>query len=162
MQISVASMDYAFPIQAIYASDFSLAIDKAKRKGADFTGFLESHVEPPDCIIYIANDSVENAQITYPQMILPFMVLGISVLIAITMNIIKLRTNYFQNYRSLAKDYELEGKGLLLENNPISQSQHDSYDLLEYKYRLELITLDIGKLQRSVDKAILRENHITH
>ena len=144
--VPVLTMEWAFPVDYHYASHFSQAILDLKQQGTELSDIIEAYLPGSDCDIFIKRTGVENAQLGVNQLFFPFFVLMICICIG---SMCKVDPYRFDENGSIVEKISKDDD--IFEENP-TETQDALSDALIYKYRLDLVNLDIRRAQKNISR----------
>ena len=159
------SMEWAIPIERQYVADFSRSILLARQEGIVFEDSIAAYSKNLECPVYIEPKGVDNAQLNILELVLPFIVVLICIAIGVIFKVL-IRGGIWHSYSVALEDESNSNES----NNPTEQGQFQEHphefkssedaevDVLEFKYRLELINYNIQRLQKNLNGVINRQD----
>lgn len=147
--IPILQMEWALPIDPHYDADFSQAILALAQEGTDISDLIQAYTHGTKCDVFIRRTGVDNAQLGINQLFFPFFILMICICIG---SLWRVDTNCFYKNSSVVEkrseddifDNEMD------EKDKSTESENSLADALEYKYRLDLVQLNVKKLQQEM------------
>ncbi len=161
------SLEWAIPIQKEFVADFSQSILLAQQNGIIFEDSLSVYSESLDCKVFIEPKGVDTAQLTILELILPFILVVVSITVGAIFKFL-IQSGKWHSY-SKALDEEsncnesnsptVEGDGRFLDHPTEPKFSDDiEVDILEYKYRVDLLSYNIERLQKKLADSINTED----
>ena len=137
-------LEWSTPVRTENFQSLNYAMFDRGYKEVEFSEILNSYARSLDCEIYLESGSRENSEIGVIEMALPCTVLLVCMFIGILAKTASVKRQ---------KRNKSDNDGKYLDNDM------DALDMMEYKYRLELITLNTQRLSKDIEKYMnQREN----
>ena len=136
-------LEWSVPVRSTstYIKSLNWAVFDRSMREVNFVDILNSYKSPLDCEIYLKSGAIDNSKIRPQEMLFPFTILILCFLIGILSKILERRNRIRSDHDKKLDDHM------------------DSLDMMEYKYRLELIALNTQRLLKNMAKSMDQKDY---